>query len=99
MCTSGRYVVSDRTPAGRVVYVVGMGDHAQRIPIPTHTRTQSAMDSASHRRLTFPPSFRQNATATSFGESVILPNWKYQTAPGRTAGTVETNEVDFGGTP
>ena len=23
--------------------------------------------------------------------------WKYQTAPGRTAGTVETNEVDFGG--
>jgi len=25
--------------------------------------------------------------------------WKYQTAPGRTAGTVETKEVDFGGTP
>jgi nicotinamidase-related amidase len=24
--------------------------------------------------------------------------WKYQTAPGRTAGTVETKEVDFGGT-
>jgi nicotinamidase-related amidase len=24
--------------------------------------------------------------------------WTYQTAPGRTAGTVETNEVDFGGT-
>jgi nicotinamidase-related amidase len=23
--------------------------------------------------------------------------WKYQTAPGRTAGTVETKEVDFGG--
>jgi nicotinamidase-related amidase len=25
--------------------------------------------------------------------------WKYQTAPGRTAGTVETKDVDFGGTP
>jgi nicotinamidase-related amidase len=25
--------------------------------------------------------------------------WRYQTAPGRTAGTVETNEVDFGRTP
>jgi nicotinamidase-related amidase len=25
--------------------------------------------------------------------------WKYQTAPGRTAGTVETRDVDFGGTP
>jgi nicotinamidase-related amidase len=24
--------------------------------------------------------------------------WSYQTAPGRTAGTVETNDVDFGGT-
>lgn len=24
--------------------------------------------------------------------------WKYQTAPGRTAGTVATSEVDFGGT-
>src|SRR5207244_2509085 len=24
--------------------------------------------------------------------------WTYQTAPGRTAGTVETKEVDFGGT-
>jgi len=24
--------------------------------------------------------------------------WKYETAPGRTAGTVETKEVDFGGT-
>ena len=24
--------------------------------------------------------------------------WKYQTAPGRTAGTVETRDVDFGGT-
>jgi hypothetical protein len=24
--------------------------------------------------------------------------WKYQTAPGRTAGTVETNEIDFGST-
>ena len=24
--------------------------------------------------------------------------WKYQTAPGRTAGTVETKDVDFGGT-
>src|SRR6266849_4000746 len=24
--------------------------------------------------------------------------WKYQTAPGRTAGTVETNDVDFGST-
>ena len=24
--------------------------------------------------------------------------WKYQTAPGRTAGTVETNDVDFGAT-
>jgi nicotinamidase-related amidase len=24
--------------------------------------------------------------------------WRYQTAPGRTAGTVETKEVDFGGT-
>ena len=24
--------------------------------------------------------------------------WTYQTAPGRTAGTVETNDVDFGGT-
>ncbi len=23
--------------------------------------------------------------------------WKYQTAPGRTAGTVETKDVDFGG--
>ncbi len=23
--------------------------------------------------------------------------WKYQTAPGRTAGTVDTNDVDFGG--
>ncbi|HEY8814151.1 MAG TPA: cysteine hydrolase, partial [Candidatus Dormibacteraeota bacterium] len=22
--------------------------------------------------------------------------WKYQTAPGRTAGTVETKDVDFG---
>src|SRR5450759_1421585 len=25
--------------------------------------------------------------------------WKYQTAPGRTAGTVETRDVDFGGAP
>jgi nicotinamidase-related amidase len=25
--------------------------------------------------------------------------WKYQTAPGRTAGTIETKDVDFGGTP
>jgi nicotinamidase-related amidase len=25
--------------------------------------------------------------------------WKYQTAPGRTAGTVETKDVDFGGPP
>ena len=25
--------------------------------------------------------------------------WKYQKAPGRTAGTVETKEVDFGATP
>jgi nicotinamidase-related amidase len=25
--------------------------------------------------------------------------WKYQTAPGRTAGTVKTNEVDFGHKP
>ena len=25
--------------------------------------------------------------------------WTYQTAPGRTAGTVKTNEVNFGGTP
>jgi nicotinamidase-related amidase len=25
--------------------------------------------------------------------------WKYQTAPGRTAGTVETRDVDFGGKP
>ncbi len=25
--------------------------------------------------------------------------WKYQTAPGRTAGTVETKEVDFAGRP
>jgi len=25
--------------------------------------------------------------------------WKYQAAPGRTAGTVETKDVDFGGTP
>src|SRR6266576_3567531 len=25
--------------------------------------------------------------------------WKDQTAPGRTAGTVETKEVDFGGSP
>ena len=25
--------------------------------------------------------------------------WKYQTAPGRAAGTVETRDVDFGGTP
>ena len=25
--------------------------------------------------------------------------WKYQTAPGRTAGAVETKDVDFGGTP
>jgi nicotinamidase-related amidase len=25
--------------------------------------------------------------------------WKYQTAPGRTAGTVETRDVDFSGTP
>jgi nicotinamidase-related amidase len=25
--------------------------------------------------------------------------WTYQTAPGRTAGTVETEDVDFGGTP
>ncbi|MDQ6877931.1 MAG: cysteine hydrolase [Candidatus Dormibacteraeota bacterium] len=25
--------------------------------------------------------------------------WKYQRAPGRTAGTVETKDVDFGGTP
>ena len=25
--------------------------------------------------------------------------WKYQTAPGRTAGTVETKDVDFGGRP
>jgi nicotinamidase-related amidase len=25
--------------------------------------------------------------------------WTHQTAPGRTAGTVETKEVDFGGTP
>ena len=25
--------------------------------------------------------------------------WKYQSAPGRTAGTVETKDVDFGGTP
>jgi nicotinamidase-related amidase len=25
--------------------------------------------------------------------------WNYQTAPGRTAGTVETKDVDFGGTP
>jgi len=25
--------------------------------------------------------------------------WKYQTAPGRTAGTVETREVEFGGAP
>src|SRR6266550_4244794 len=25
--------------------------------------------------------------------------WTYQTAPGRTAGTVETKDVDFGGTP
>jgi hypothetical protein len=25
--------------------------------------------------------------------------WTYQTAPGRTAGTVETKAVDFGGTP
>jgi len=25
--------------------------------------------------------------------------WTYQTAPGRTAGTVETREVDFGGPP
>jgi hypothetical protein len=24
--------------------------------------------------------------------------WTYQTAPGRTAGTVETRDVDFGGT-
>jgi hypothetical protein len=24
--------------------------------------------------------------------------WTYQTAPGRTAGTVTTNEVEFGGT-
>jgi hypothetical protein len=24
--------------------------------------------------------------------------WTYQTAPGRTAGTVETKDVDFGGT-
>ena len=24
--------------------------------------------------------------------------WTYQTAPGRTAGTVETKEVDFGAT-
>src|ERR1700680_1844539 len=26
-------------------------------------------------------------------------SWTYQTAPGRTAGTVETKDVDFGGTP
>lgn len=25
--------------------------------------------------------------------------WTYQTAPGRTAGTVATNDVDFGGSP
>ena len=25
--------------------------------------------------------------------------WTYQKAPGRTAGTVETKDVDFGGTP
>ncbi|MGC2660144.1 MAG: hypothetical protein WA324_19465 [Bryobacteraceae bacterium] len=25
--------------------------------------------------------------------------WTHQTAPGRTAGTVETKDVDFGGTP
>ena len=25
--------------------------------------------------------------------------WKYQSAPGRTAGTVETKDVDFRGTP
>jgi nicotinamidase-related amidase len=25
--------------------------------------------------------------------------WRYETAPGRTAGTVETKDVDFGGTP
>ena len=25
--------------------------------------------------------------------------WTYQTAPGRTAGTVETKDVDFGGMP
>ena len=25
--------------------------------------------------------------------------WKYQSAPGRTAGTVEAKDVDFGGTP
>jgi nicotinamidase-related amidase len=25
--------------------------------------------------------------------------WRYQTAPGRTAGTVETKDVDFGSTP
>jgi nicotinamidase-related amidase len=25
--------------------------------------------------------------------------WTYETAPGRTAGTVETTDVDFGGTP
>ena len=25
-------------------------------------------------------------------------DWTYQTAPGRTAGTVETKDVDFGGT-
>jgi nicotinamidase-related amidase len=25
--------------------------------------------------------------------------WTYETAPGRTAGTVETKDVDFGGTP
>ena len=25
--------------------------------------------------------------------------WSYETAPGRTAGTIETKDVDFGGTP
>ncbi|MFD9210906.1 isochorismatase family protein [Streptomyces sioyaensis] len=39
--------------------------------------------------------------APSPGQVIAHTNlyWTYQTAPGRTAGAVETKDVDFGGTP
>ena len=49
-----------------------------------------------------PHSVRSSVVWASLTRVVSYPltnlYWKYQKAPGRTAGTVETKEVDFGAT-